>query len=206
MVKIMLIRHGETAWNNVRKIQGHSNVELAPEGIHQAHLLAAHCPFDRVDSIYSSDLLRAKVTAEILAEKFNVDVQEMPELRETNFGDWEGKRLAELEKDEPENLETFFRRPDELKISHAETFFEVQMRAMLAIEKIIAEHKFYENPQIIVAAHGAINRVILCSILDIPLKRMWSLSQFNTCVNIFREEDGFYTVDLINSTAHLVED
>ncbi len=201
-MKIMLVRHGKTAWNGTGKIQGHSDTALDEIGIEQAKLLAAHCMFDKVDAVYSSDLQRARVTAEILAEKFNLPVQTMPELREVNFGDWEGRTFSELEKTEPTDVEKFFRKPDELKINNAETFFEAQERAMTGIKKIIATHQ--PDAQIIVVAHGAITRAIICSVLEIPIRKMWALSQFNTAVNILRCDDGYFTVELINSTSHLL--
>ena len=200
MLRIILIRHGKTSWNGKWKIQGHSNIELSQEGIIEAKLLAANFPLPSVNAIYSSDLTRAESTAKILSQKFNLPVHTTPQLRGVNFGDWEGKTLAELEIIDPANYENFFRNPEALQIKNAETFSQVQKRAMNFIEKIIAAH---QNENVIVVAHGAINRTILCSILDIPLKKMWLLSQFNTAVNILRFEDEVFTVDLINGTAHL---
>lgn len=203
MTKVMLVRHGLTAWNNIGKMQGTSNVHLSPDGLHQARLLAAHCPFFTASAVYSSPLARAETTALILANRFSLQVQTVPEFRETNFGDWEGKILRDIAKEDPINFEKFFMQPDELKIPGAETFLETQERAMIALKKILAAHKDEKDAQIIIVAHGAINRVILSKILEMPLKKMWSLSQFNTAVNIFREDEGRFTVDLINSTAHL---
>ena len=200
MTKIILVRHGLTLWNGERKIQGHSNVELAAEGILQAKLLAEKFPLENISAIYSSDLSRAKVTAEILAQKFNLPVQLEKNLREANWGDWEGKTLAEIQKSDPLNYERFFRNPEEVQIKNAETFSQLQARAFSTIKKIIAAHP---DENIIIVAHGAINRTIICSILEIPLKKMWALSQFNTAINIFRYEDGYFTVELINGTAHL---
>ena len=200
MTKIFLVRHGMTFWNGERKIQGNTDIELAPEGIAQAKLLAENFPVENISAVYSSDLKRAKVTAEILAERLNLPVQTVKNLRETNFGDWEGKKLSELEKADPLNYERFFRNPEELRVANAETFEQLQIRAVDAVKKIIAVHP---DENIVIVAHGAINRTILCYILEMPLKRMWTLSQFNTALNIIRFEDGFFTVDLINGTAHL---
>ena len=201
MTKIILIRHGQTLWNVERKIQGHSNVELAPEGIAQAKLLAKNFPIENISAIYSSDLNRAKVTAEIVAERFNLSVQTEKNLREANWGDWEGKKLTEIEKFDPINYERFFRNPEEVQIANAETFAQLKARAFSTLKKIIAAHP---DENIVIVAHGAINRTILCSILEIPLKNLWSLTQFNTAVNILRFDDGYFTVELINGTAHLV--
>ena len=203
MMKIMLVRHGLTEWNNLGKMQGSSDVQLSPDGLHQARLLAAHCPFHTADAIYSSPLSRAETTAMILSNKFNVHVQLVPELRETCFGDWEGKFLRDIAKDDPINFEKFFMQPEELKIPNAETFKQTQLRAMDAVQKIIDKHSAEKNSHIIIVAHGAVNRTILCSFLDMPLNKMWSLAQFNTAVNILREDDGNWIVELVNSTAHL---
>ena len=203
MMKIMLVRHGLTEWNNLGKMQGSSNVQLSPDGLHQARLLAAHCPFHTADAIYSSPLARAETTAMILSNKFNIHVQIVPELRETCFGDWEGKFLRDIAKDDPINFEKFFMQPEELKIPNAETFKQTQLRAMDAVQKIIDKHSAEKNSHIIIVAHGAVNRTILCSFLDMPLNKMWSIAQFNTAVNILREDDGNWIVELMNSTAHL---
>ena len=203
MMKIMLVRHGITFWNTIGKMQGSSDVHLSPDGLHQARLLAAHCPFHTADAIYSSPLARAETTAMILANKFNLHVQLVPELRETSFGDWEGMILRDIAKAEPENFEKFFMQPDELKIPNAETFQQTQLRAMEALKKILDNHKEQKKSHVIIVAHGAVNRVILCALLDIPLRKMWSIAQFNTAVNILHEEEGNFTVELVNGTAHL---
>jgi len=111
MMKIMLVRHGLTFWNTIGKMQGSSDVQLSPDGLHQARLLAAHCPFHTADAIYSSPLSRAVDTAEILASKFNLHVQIIPELRETSFGDWEGQLLRDIAAKDPVDFEKFFMQP-----------------------------------------------------------------------------------------------
>lgn len=203
MTRIMLVRHGLTFWNSMGKLQGNSEVHLSPDGLHQARLLAAHCPFFSANAIYSSPLERAQTTALILASRFNLHVETVDELREINFGDWEGKVLRELAQSDPDNFEKFFKHPEELKLPHAETFSQLQERAMNAFNKICDIHRDEKDSHVIIVSHGAVNRVILCALLEIPIKKMWAISQFNTAVNIFREDDGHFTVDLVNSTAHL---
>lgn len=204
MVEIILIRHGVTLWNVESRIQGISNIELSPEGVRQAELLAKNFPFDKVDAVYSSDLSRAKNTAQFVADKFNLQVQTTAELREVDFGIWEGKSFSELEKYDAENLKIFYTAPDALRLDRAETFQQAQVRAMNAIKKIIACHESDGMSRVAAFAHGSINRTILCAILGIPLKNLWRLSQFNTAINIFRVDDGNFTVQLINGTAHLI--
>lgn len=203
-MKILLVRHGQTLWNMISKMQGSSDIQLSPDGLHQARLLAAHCPFHTADAIYSSPLARAIETAEVLANKFNLHVQIIPELRETGFGDWEGQLLRDIAAKDPVNFEKFFMQPDELQIPNAETFLQTQIRAMEALKKIIDKHSGDKKSHVIVVAHGAVNRTILCALLDMPLRKMWSLAQFNTATNIIHEEEGNFTIELVNGTAHLV--
>lgn len=203
MVEIVLIRHGLTLWNVASRIQGISDTKLAPEGLNQARLLAENFPFDKIDAIYSSDLSRAKKTAQVVADKFNLQVQTTAGLREVDFGIWEGRYFSDLEKYDAENLKIFYTMPDKLKLERAETFQQAQSRAMNELNKIIARHESAGESRIICVAHGTINRLILLSILEIPLKNLWRLNQFNTAVNVFRVDDDNFTVKLINSTAHL---
>ena len=204
MLKIFLVRHGATFWNSRGIVQGHSDVQLAPDGIYQARLLAENFPVQKVSAIYSSDLSRAKTTAEIIANKFSLEVETLPEIREINFGDWEKKTFRELNKNDPENFKIFLTEPDKLKIARAETFLQVQERAVSALKKIIIEHdEKTSEKNIVIVAHGAVNRLILCKILEIPIRRIWAISQFNTAVNIIRADDENFTVELVNGTSHL---
>ena len=202
MTKIMLVRHGVTEWNSKGKFQGQSNVHLAPDGVHQARLLTAHFPFDIVDAIYSSDLSRAKTTAEVIASRFNSEIISIPEFREMNFGEWEGQSFEALAQLEPVEFKKFFLQPDMLIIKGGETFAEVQNRAMTALRKIVREHESGDK-HIVIVTHGAVIRVILAYILEMPLRKIWTIKQYNTAINILRYDDGAYSVELVNSTYHL---
>lgn len=200
MMRIFLIRHGETEWNRLNRLQGHSDTHLSPEGFHQAKTLAEHAPFHHVDAIYSSDLTRAMSTAEILAEKFKLHVKKMPELREANYGDWEGRSISELAAESPRAFGKFFTDPERCHPPHGETFLECQARVMIGIREIIANH---ENQNVIAVSHGAAIRLILGAALDMPIHKMWAIAQFNMALNILRVDDGDLTVELMNSTQHL---
>ena len=200
LTKIFLIRHGETAWNKIGKLQGVSDVELSPEGIKQARLLAEHAPFNSVDAIYSSDLIRAVKTAEILAQRFNLPVIKNGGLRETSFGTWEGKLLSDLAKENPQGFENFFSNPDKVKPPQGETFLQSQARIMNALNAIIADN---EGKNIIVVSHGAAIRLIICAALGISIGKMWAISQHNTALNILNFADGHFSVELLNGTLHL---
>jgi len=91
VTKIILVRHGQTLWNNIGKYQGHTDVPLSKTGIEQASKVAKRLKNDKITAIYSSDLKRAKQTAEIIALEHNLPVITNTRFREINFGVWEGK-------------------------------------------------------------------------------------------------------------------
>ena len=200
MTKFIFVRHGETEWNKAGRFQGQSDVSLSEKGFKQAEILAAHFPVDKVDAIYSSDLIRARNTAEAIARTFKIEVQTKKELRELHFGDWEGLTYDEIVGGWPDALANFLRHPDILEVPNGETFSQVQDRAMAAIMEIAKHH---EGETVVVTAHGGILRTVLTTVMHIPLRYLWSIRQFNTAVSIACYDEAGWIIELVNSTAHL---
>ncbi|MFC2342388.1 MAG: histidine phosphatase family protein [Negativicutes bacterium] len=200
MMKLLLIRHGQTDWNLLGKYQGQTDIALSGEGIRQADLLAQNFPVDTLDIIYTSDLQRAFMTAERLAEKFSAPLYADEALRELNFGAWEGLTYQEIAERWPQEVKNLFGAPEKLQIPEGETFLMLQRRAMDKIHEIRAEN---EGKNVAVVAHGAISKAILTALLHIPLHYVWMLRQDNTAVNILRFDDEFVSVELLNGISHL---
>lgn len=200
MKKIILVRHGETAWNKIGRYQGQSDIPLSETGLKQAECLAQNFIYGNPTIIYASDLIRAKTTAQKLADKFKAPLFFEPGLREFDFGEWEGLTYEAIKERWPNELETFFRAPDKMKINGGESVAELQTRAVAALNKIIAARP---DEEIALVAHGAVLRSLVCHALHIPLKYFWSIRQFNTAVSIFSFADGNFSVDLLNCIAHL---
>lgn len=203
MTKIIYIRHGQTEWNVAGKYQGQTDVALTPLGVEQAAALARFFPVDHIDAIYSSDLSRAMATAGAVAERFGLTVQPRKELRELFFGDWEGCSIPAIAEAWPTLVDDLFHHPDTLAIPHGESFPHLQARATACVAELCRAH---EGQTIAVVAHGAILRTLLCAALHIDLRYVWTIRQFNTAVSIVRYEsdgEGWPTVELLNSTAHL---
>ncbi len=204
MTKLILVRHGQTEWNSSGKYQGQSDVPLSERGLAQAELLREHFPVDAVDAIYSSDLCRARVTAETIAARFGLTVQLEPAFRELSFGDWEGLTYEQIVSGWPEGMANFLQHPDIMQIPHGETFAAVQQRATQRLQELLTAHA---GDTFVVVCHGAVLRTILCHLLGIPLANVWRLRQFNTAVDIVDfNEDNFPMVSVINSTSHLPVD
>ncbi|HEX4323772.1 MAG TPA: histidine phosphatase family protein [Gaiellaceae bacterium] len=98
MTTLLLVRHGETDWNAEGRLQGHTDRPLSDFGRRQAQKLAAELQGEELEAIYSSDLARARETAEIVAERLGLQVELDSDLREKDWGTWEGLTPAERDR------------------------------------------------------------------------------------------------------------
>lgn len=200
MTRIILVRHGQTLWNLELKYQGHADIGLSPAGLEQAAQVAARLAGINPAAVYSSDLSRAFHTAQIIAAKYDLPVNKIPDLREVNFGEWEGRNYESINSQWPTLMGKLFTHPDEIEIPGGETFQSLQDRAMKAVEHLKTRHA---EETILVVSHGATIRAILCSILHMPLKYIWNIKQDNTAVNIIEIYPKRAIVSLMNDTNHL---
>ena len=135
MTELLLVRHGETDWNAVGRLQGHTDRPLSDYGREQARRLADDLAGEEFDAIYASDLARARDTAEIVGERLQLPVVEDPDLREKNWGTWEG--LTSTERLEVELA--------------GESTEEHQRRMLAALGRIAAN---YPGGRVLVVTHG----------------------------------------------------
>jgi broad specificity phosphatase PhoE len=159
---LILVRHGETDWNAQRRWQGHSDTELNDAGREQARLLAEG--LDPVDVLYSSDLARARETAEILAATLGVEVRFDQRLRERGFGAWEGLTMEEIETTFPDEQRRW-RAGIGAGPHDAEPFEAFATRVGNFIEEVGPRH---DGENVLVVSHGGTIRVVhaLASGLD----------------------------------------
>jgi len=200
LIRIIFVRHGQTAWNDLGLYQGHTDVPLNKTGLEQASKTAQRLKNEKLSAIYSSDLLRAKQTAEIIAVEHNLPVTTMAEFREINFGVWEGKTYKEINELYPQLLQTWLNEPENLKIPEGETFSEMLNRVWKGLKRVLAKH---QDETVMLVAHGGAIGALICNILDIKLINLWRIKQGNTGITIieFYEEKGILT--LFNDTHHL---
>ena len=134
MTTIFFIRHGQTLWNKELKYQGHSDIALSAEGLQQAERVARRLRREPFTAIYSSDLSRALVTAEKVAEHHSLPVVTMPEFREVGFGEWEGLKYDQIYAGWSAEIDKFFRFPSQVEIPGGESFHDVQDRTNRGLE------------------------------------------------------------------------
>lgn len=157
MTEILLIRHGETAWNAVRRLQGHLDVPLNAEGERQAAALGRALQSEPLDAIYASDLQRARQTALAIAAPRGMEVRIEPGLRERCFGGFEGLMYAEIGARYPQAYAAWKARELDAPLPQGErspetlrAFFE---RAVTAITGIVAGSG---HRKIALVSHGGV--------------------------------------------------
>ncbi len=147
---IFLVRHGETDWNRERRIQGHSDVPLNENGRMQARALSERLGRERFDAVYSSDLARARETAQIAVAPTSLPLIELVELREKHFGSWEGLTSDVALARFPEASTGPW--------GDGETSDEMSARVVAALRSIAAEH---DGGNVLVVTHGGPVRATL---------------------------------------------
>jgi 2,3-bisphosphoglycerate-dependent phosphoglycerate mutase len=150
---LILARHGETDWNRDGRFQGHADPPLNDRGRAQARDLAAALADEPIEAVYSSDLLRAHETAQIVAASKGLSVVVDPDLRERDVGAWSGLTLPEIEERYPEELRAFRERRGSIGESHD----ALSRRVVAAARRISDAHA---DGQVLVVTHGGALRML----------------------------------------------
>lgn len=198
---LLLIRHGETEWNTLGKFQGCTDINLSEEGIKQAELLKDRLKGD-FDFIYTSPLSRALETANILVADTNKKVSIANEIREINFGEWEGLTLREISERYPEIFKAWRSDKKESNICGGDSSINnAANRAVKCILDIVSKHK---GEKIVIVAHGGIIKAGLIGLFDWDMTMYHKIALGNTCINTITFNDDLKPVLAgLNDTNHL---
>lgn len=151
--RIILIRHGETAWNTETRIQGHTDIDLNARGRWQAQRLGAALADEGLAAVYSSDLSRAHATAMAVAQASGLKVQVTPSLRERAFGTFEGSTFAEIESRWPDDARRWRSRDPSFGPPGGESLQDFYGRCVQAVHELAAPH---EGQAVAMVAHGGV--------------------------------------------------
>lgn len=198
--RIILIRHGETAWNRATRIQGHTDIPLSALGLAQAERLAEALAEEPLAAIYSSDLSRARQTAEAVGRVQGLAVRLDADLRERAFGRFEGLSWEEIDKGYPEDAARWRKREPDFCVGGGESLTVFSARVLAAAGRAAAAHP---GESIALVAHGGVldclHRAATQVALDAP--RSWQLG--NATVNrLLATPEGFTLVGW-NDDRHL---
>ncbi len=200
-MKLIITRHGETEENKQGIIQGHLQGTLSELGKEQARKLAERLKNEKIDLIFSSDLNRAKDTAEEIA-KFHPEIPfELDErLRERNWGDLKGRKAKNTKFWESINWEKIKDDEKELKNLGIETLSEGKNRTLNLIKYLSENHK---EKNILLVSHSEFIRIILSTLFDKDVEEFEKLKNTSLTIFEFNPETGEPELKLFNCTKHL---
>ena len=201
-MRLLLARHGETPWNAEGRYQGQEDIALSATGEAQARALGERLREVRIDRAVASPLARARRTAELaLGDARAPMLATDPGLMEIAHGEWEGLLAAEIRARDPERARAWREAPHEVLMPGGESLQHVLDRAWPALERACAG--LGDGDTLLVVAHDAVNRVLLCRVLGLPLPRLWGFRQAPTTLNLLEgpSPDRFELVRL-NDCAH----
>lgn len=186
MTEILLIRHGETAWNAIKRLQGHLDIPLNEEGKRQAAALGRALREESLDAIISSDLQRARQTAQAIAAPRGMAVQIDRDLRERCYGAFEGMLYAEISQRYPEAYAAWQAREIDARfppgVHVAETLAEFAERAVSTIMRIAREGKYR---RVALVSHGGVLESAYRAAQGLGYAHARDFDVFNASVNRF---------------------
>lgn len=198
--RLLAIRHGETDWNVGTRIQGQLDIPLNATGRWQAARLARALADEGLTRLYSSDLQRARQTAQALAEATGLPVHEERGLRERAFGTFEGQTWSEIEQRWPAESERWRRRDPDFGPPGGETLAQFYERCVAAALRIAQAHP---GEAIALVAHGGVLDCLYRAAgrLELRAPRTWQLG--NASVNRLLHTEGGFTLVGWADTTHL---
>ncbi|MFC2059753.1 histidine phosphatase family protein [Chloroflexota bacterium] len=201
MVKIILVRHGETEWNRLRRVQGsQSNPPLNETGKRQAESLALKMKSESIQAIYSSPLTRSLDTAQAVARHHQIEVIPEPDLKEFDLGELEGISIDDIGKSFDELLITSNQGEALPRVPGGESLREVQQRAWNAIQRLVIQ---YPDGAIVAVSHYFTILTVVCSALDLSLSQLGRFRLGHSGISTLIFGGKTPRLVLLNDTCHL---
>ncbi len=172
MVEIVLVRHGETAWNTEEIFRGQADVPLSDYGLEQAERLGEYLKDEKIDIIYSSPLQRAVQTAGAIASRQNIDLNIVGNLNDIDFGEWQGLTIKEVKQRYPELYQDWLDTPEQVRMPGGETLTDVQNQAFPFLEDAVMR---CGEGRVALVSHRVVNKVLICALLGLDHSSFWSI-------------------------------
>lgn len=194
--RLYLVRHGQVAGFEKLMANGHRDVDINETGVIQMNTLAERLRLVEMHAVYATGLTRTEKGARIIGQYHSVPIFSRPDMKEIFFGDWEGMPLEEIEKAYPGELEkrhadiAGYRPP-----GNGEDMIAVSKRVLRCLKEIIIENT---GKNVLVVAHGGVNRIILCDALGMDINNIFNIQQDYGCLNIIDYYPENVLVRLVN--------
>ena len=207
MTDILLIRHGETAWNRMRRMQGHIDIGLNDEGQRQARSLARALQSEPPAAIYASDLQRARNTAQAVADIHRLPVHIDSALRERCYGAFEGLMYDEISLQHPEAFALWQSRDPQARFPagerEAETLEEFHQRSVDVVTRIAQQHP---DQRIVIVTHGGVLDCLYRAAHDLSITSPRDFAILNAAINRLQWDGHKFRVQQWADATHLEAD
>lgn len=201
MTEIYVIRHVEAEGNLYRMMQGRWDGGVTSLGSMQRDALSLRFKDIHIDALYSSPLYRARFTATAITRYHDLEINIEPRVSEIDSGHWEAMPFGNLMIEQGEQFNNFLRNPEQFHVEGAESFYDVQRRAMEALIEIAQRH---DGETVAITSHGVAIRCALTGVLGLRLNDIETVPIFNnTGVARLFYENGKFTAQYINDDSHL---
>ena len=201
-MRLLLIRHGETDWNNTGRVQGHTDTPLNANGIAQAcHLATRIAAEESFAAMYASPLARARVTAEIIAERCGATPILDDRLKEQMLGEFEGLTDADLEQRFPGALAAWRAYPLQSPLPGQERRDAFQQRVQSFLDDLRARH--VDGTRVAVVTHGGTIGMMLASLIGLDIGKRFPFWFDNASLSRVDLSGGRVRLRLLNDTCHL---
>lgn len=195
-----MARHGETELNSAIRYWGRSDIKLSALGLSQAERLRDRLAMEKLDAVYSSDLIRAQLTAGIIASGHHLKVINCPELSEVNFGALEGLTFEEIKERYPEVAKQWIERSPELEYPGGESRDAFSQRVASFLGRLEGHR---EKANILIVAHSGVIRTLVCYLLKLPIELRWQMRVDLASISIVETYRNGAILTLLNDVSHL---
>lgn len=200
MSRVILVRHGRTAWHVEGRYAGLTDIVLDKTGRAQAKRAAGLLSSEDVDRIYSSPLSRCLELAEFIAAEHDLEVVVDSRLAEIDLGGWDGETYEEILSRDGETFKKWIRDPTSVVIPGGESLGDVRDRAMDWFREAT---ETYPEGTVVASSHGGTIRAIIASALGLDLSKVFRINIDLASVSQVNQRDGYSSMQYVNLTTHL---
>jgi broad specificity phosphatase PhoE len=199
-MRVILVRHGQTDWNDEDIFRGQLDVGLNRTGERQADLIGRRLKRVPLNAVYASPLSRARNTAARIARSHRKKVCIADTFTDFHFGEWQGKSRTEVQNMYPEIYREWESSPHTVEIPGGEKLSQVFQRVALGLNELLIMHR---DETVLLVSHGLTNKVMLSIVLGIESSGFWKIKQDNGALNVFLYTLRGSKLFLMNDTSHL---
>jgi broad specificity phosphatase PhoE len=202
LARLLLVRHGVTDHNTSGKFLGHTDADMSAEGYRQVEKLRDRLATEQFDAVYSSDLKRTRITAEIISSCHSNEIITCPELREINYGETESLTFGEIKKQFPELAEAIHNFSPDMNFPGGESLQDFIARTLKFLDRLDLKAS---QPKILIISHGGPMRTLICELLGVGQGFWRTFRLDNASLTIIDTYPERAILSLLNDTSHLNE-